>query len=46
MKIFNFIFSGLALFTLVVVCVAEPNVEQEGRVSLETTETREGKGKF
>merc|ERR1711971_1337642 len=35
--------TGLALFTLVVVCVAEPNVEQEGRVSLETTETREGK---
>ena len=58
MKIFYFIFSGLSLFTLVIVCVAEPNVEREsGRlslettesregVSLETTETREGKGKF
>ena len=53
---FYFIFSGLSLFTLVIVCVAEPNVDS-GRVSLETTEsregasletteTREGKGKF
>jgi len=41
--IFAYLDKGLALFTLVVVCVAEPNVEQEGRVSLETTETREGK---
>ena len=37
-----FIFSGLSLFTLVTLCVAEPNVEP----TLETTETREGKGKF
>ena len=55
-KKFYFIFSGLSLFTLVIVCVAEPNVDS-GRVSLETTEstegaslettkTREGKGKF
>ena len=41
-KKFNFIFSGLSLFTLVIVCVAEPNVDSE-QVS---TETREGKGKF
>ena len=51
-----FIFSGLSLFTLVIVCVAEPNVDsgqvslettksREG-ASLETTQTREGKGKF
>ena len=58
MKMFYFIFSGLSLFTLVIVCVAEPNVERDsGRLSLETTEsregasyeiteTREGKGKF
>merc|ERR1719362_541661 len=32
--------TGLSLFTLVIVCVAEPNVEPE---SLETTDTREGK---
>ena len=64
---FYFIFSGLSLLTLVIVCVAEPNVEEAitrdrgarepGRVSLEstesregasleTTETREGKSKF
>merc|ERR1711971_1427779 len=34
--------TGLSLFTLVIVCVAEPNVDSE-QVSLETTETREGK---
>merc|ERR1719189_1601918 len=35
--------TGLSLFTLVIVCVAEPNVERDsGRVSLETTESREG----
>merc|ERR1739848_159665 len=33
--------TGLSLFTLVIVCVAEPNVDT-GRVSLETTEGREG----
>ena len=38
---FYFIFSGLSLFTLVIVCVADPNVDSE-RVSLETTESREG----
>ena len=53
---FYFIFSGLSLLTLVIVCVAEPNVEEaiasdrgprdSGRASLETTETREGKRKF
>ena len=55
---FYFIFSGLSLFTLVIVCVAEPNAERDsGRLSLETTEgregasleateTRDGKGKF
>ena len=43
MKMFYFTFSGLSLFTLVIVCVAEPNVEWDsGRVSLETTESREG----
>ena len=40
---FYFTFSGLSLFTLVIVCVAEPNVEWDsGRVSLETNESREG----
>ena len=39
-KMFYFIFSGLSLFTLVIVCVAVPIVDSE------TTETREGKGKF
>merc|ERR1719418_519410 len=34
--------TGLSLFTLVIVCVAEPNVDSGG-ASLETTETREGK---
>ena len=38
---FYFIFSGLSLFTLVIVCVADPNVDS-ARVSLETTESREG----
>merc|ERR1711971_664968 len=33
--------TGLSLFTLVIVCVAEPNVDS-GRLSLETTESREG----
>jgi len=33
--------TGLSLFTLVIVCVAEPNVDS-GRVSLETTESTEG----
>merc|ERR1719418_418721 len=33
--------TGLSLFTLVIVCVAEPNVDS-GQVSLETTESREG----
>merc|ERR1711971_1146651 len=33
--------TGLTLFTLVIVCVAEPNVDS-GRVSLESTESREG----
>ena len=42
---FYFIFSGLSLFTLVIICVAEPNVDS-GQVSLETTKTREGKSKF
>merc|ERR1712172_167385 len=37
------ILTGLSLFTLVIVCVAEPNVERDsGRLSLETTESREG----
>merc|ERR1711894_88728 len=34
--------TGLSLFTLVIVCVAEPSVDS-GQVSLETTKTREGK---
>merc|ERR1712110_1395127 len=33
--------TGLSLFTLVIVCVAEPSVDS-GRVSLETTESKEG----
>ena len=51
---FYFIFSGLSFLTLVIVCAAEPNVEEasdrgprdSGRASLETTESREGKRKF
>ena len=53
---FYIISSGLSLLTLVIVCVAEPNVEEaiasdrgprdSGRASLETTETREGKRKL
>ena len=53
---FYFIFSGLSLLTLVIVCVAEPNVEEaiasdrgpreSGRASIETTGTREGKRKL
>ena len=39
-----FIFLGLSLLTLVIVCVAEPNVEDLH--TTKTTQTREGKSKF
>ena len=42
-KMFYFIFSGLSLLTLVIVCVAEPNLEE--LLTTETTQTREGKSK-
>ena len=41
-----FIISGLSLFTLVIVCVAEPNVEETITSDTVNTETREGKSKF
>ena len=44
-----FIFSGLSLLTLVIVCVAEPNVEEAITKSKEgpsLERTREGKSKF
>ena len=40
----SFFFLGLSLLTLVIVCVAEPNLEE--LLTTETTQTREGKGKF
>ena len=40
------IFSGLSLLTLVIVCVAEPNVEEAITSDTVNTETREGKSKF
>ena len=41
-----FIISGLSLLTLVIVCVAEPNVEEAITSDTVNTETREGKSKF
>ena len=41
---FYIIFSGLSLLTLVIVCFAEPNVEE--LLTTETAQTREGKGKY
>ena len=44
-----FIFLGLLLFTLLIFCVAEPNVEPNVKQDSEPVtidETREGKSKF